>query len=141
MSKLMTESELKDPNLSDEQISGVFYRGLWEELRHLKHNPKLKGHDEDVWTYVAKDYVFFLAPWYPIFFIIAVMIINLKFNFYEPFYSLIFAAVGLFYVSKVIPLLNNIKESNRIKFIDKILEKSPFHRDLFVKSSDSVDIF
>lgn len=132
MSDLLTEKELLDKELSDQKISEVFYRGNWDELKYLKHNEKFKD-SEDVWVEVSKDYEFYLKPWYPVVVFLFLMVTNLLFNLYDQFYSLLMAIVGLIYVSKIIPILNNLKENNRIKYLDKILENTPYNKNNFIK--------
>lgn len=130
--KLLTPNALMDPQLSDKEISAVFYRGRHEELKHLRHNPKLVGHDERVWDYVTKDAEVFATPWYPIGVMFIIMSLNLAFHVYQQFYSLILALFGLLYITYGIPALNELKEYERVKYLDKILLGSPYDKNLFI---------
>lgn len=129
--KTFVKEQLLDPKLSDEDISFILYEGKWSNLFYLKQNSKIKEQPEDFWNFIAKDKELFWSPWYPIGFFLLIMGINLLFNFYEQFYSLLIATFGLVYVSLGIPVLYSLKEKKRIEFLDQYLDKSPYHRDRF----------
>lgn len=136
----LSRERLVSADLSDEEISQVFYRGRWEELQHLKYNPKLADADPSAWDYVSSDKEeLFLTPWYPVVVALLIMALNLMLKIYEQFYSVVIAFFALLYISVVVPKLNQLKEKNRILFIDKILMGSPFDKNLFVKKEESTD--
>jgi len=124
----LTEKELIDPTILDKTISEVFYRGLWVELKHLRNNPKMKEVDPKIWMLISKDFELNLKPWYPIFAVFSIMAINLIFSFFPQFISFICAILSLGYIYFIIPFINHLRESERVKYLNKILENTPYIR-------------
>lgn len=129
--KKYSELELLDPNIGDEDVSFIIYQGNWSNIKFLKQNPKLIGQSEEFWFFISKDIEFFWTPWYPVMFFLFIMGLNLIFNIYQQFYSLVLSIISLSYISIGVPFLLSVKEQNRINFLDKYLENSPYHRSRF----------
>lgn len=120
--------DLLDSEISDEKVSEILYQGSWEKIKVLKENPKFHGYDKEVWKDMAKDYEFNWAPWKPVLIVLSIMFLNLFLRLYQQSISALFAAIGIAYISYVIPLINRSNEARRISRVDLLLDGSPFHR-------------
>ena len=129
---MLTKKELLSESLSDKQVSEVLYRGNWQEIEILKDTPRFKEYDPKVWIYVAKDYEFFMMPWYPLFLSLFILTLSLVFNFVSGTLAVIVTVLSLLYITYGIPLLHRIKERNRIKLLNEMLTDTPYHMDLYV---------
>lgn len=124
----LTESELLDPNLSNDSIREIFYRGEWNELKHLRKNPKMRDVHEEVWTEISVDYQINYKPWIPILIIFGVMLLNLWLKIYPQLFSALLSFFCIFYISYIIPFINEIRESARIRYLDRILTGTPYQK-------------
>lgn len=131
--KKLTEIEILDPKITPEKVSEILYRGDWAEISVLQKNQIFTGYNEEYWPHFSHNHEFFFTPWYPLVFSFLFVGFNVLFSFADGSYSLVIVILSLLYITYGVPLLLKIKENNRIKFLDQILEGSPYHRDLFKK--------
>jgi hypothetical protein len=137
---MLTETQLLDPNLSDEEISKVFYRGEWAELEILKRNAKFKGYKEEIWPELSKNAEFFAIPWYPLIISLLILAVNLSFNLFDGSVSIFVVVLSLLYIYYASPLLARLKEKNRIKLLDGVLLDSPYHQDKYKKEEPEIPV-